>query len=107
MELMAHEMRPHDETFADAAFQTGIFSLMHVVVRQSSARMLDQVRPGPRIQAAILHFEGPLGDLLRIAQRMEDFEPVGSALPLRRCGLDPERLNALFAHAAIEVLGSA
>jgi c-di-GMP-related signal transduction protein len=107
MELMAQEMRPHDETFADAAFQTGIFSLMHVVVRQSSARMLDQVRPGPRIQAAILHFEGPLGDLLRIAQRMEDFEPVGSALPLRRCGLNPERLNALFAHAAIEVLGSA
>ena len=106
MELMAQEMRPHDDAFADVAFQTGIFSLMHVVVRQSSARMLDQIRPGPRIQAAILRFEGELGDLLRIAQRLEDFEPVASALPLRRCGLDPERLNALFARAAIEVLGS-
>jgi EAL and modified HD-GYP domain-containing signal transduction protein len=106
MELMAQEMRPHDDAFADVAFQTGIFSLMHVVVRQSSARMLDQIRPGPRVQAAILRFEGELGDLLRIAQRMEDFEPVGAALPLRRCGLDPERLNALFARAAIEVLGS-
>lgn len=107
MELMAHEMRPHDDAFADAAFQTGIFSLMHIVVRQSSERMLDQVRPGPRIQGAILGFEGELGDLLRIAQRMEDFEPVGRSLPSRRSGLDPERLNALFAHAALEILGCA
>lgn len=106
MELMAQEMRPEDDAFADAAFQTGIFSLMHVVVQQSSQAMLDQVRPGPRIREAILAREGELGDLLCIAQLMEDFEPMEMAMPLLRCGLDPDRLNALFARAAIEILGS-
>jgi EAL and modified HD-GYP domain-containing signal transduction protein len=106
MELMAQDLRPGDDAFADAAFQVGIFSLMHVVVQQSSERMLDQVRPAPRIRAAILNLEGELGDLLCIARLMEDFEAMGMALPLRRCGLDPERLNALFASAAIEILGS-
>lgn len=107
MELMACAIRPDDDAFADAAFQTGVFSLMHVVVQQTSEQLLEQVRPGARIQAAILRLDGELGDLLRVAQLMEDFEPVETAVPMRRHGLDPDRLNALFARAALEILGSA
>ncbi|HSU24127.1 MAG TPA: EAL domain-containing protein [Variovorax sp.] len=107
MELMACAIRPGDDAFADAAFQTGVFSLMHVVVQQTSEQLLEQVRPGARIQAAILRLDGELGDLLRVAQLMEDFEPVETAVPMRRHGLDPDRLNALFARAALEILGSA
>jgi hypothetical protein len=78
-----------------------------VVVQQTSEQLLEQVRPGARIQAAILRLDGELGDLLRVAQLMEDFEPVETAVPMRRHGLDPDRLNALFARAALEILGSA
>jgi EAL and modified HD-GYP domain-containing signal transduction protein len=108
MELMAQARWPGDEVLADAAFQTGIFSLMHVVTRQPREEMLAQVGAGPRIQAAILRSEGPLGDLLLIAELMEGFEPAGRAAPaaaLARCGVGFDRLSELFARATGEAIG--
>src|SRR3984957_14984760 len=40
MELAARWLRPSDEDFADAAFMTGIFSLVHVVLGSTPARGL-------------------------------------------------------------------
>ena len=104
MELMAHELEPDDDAFADAAFQTGIFSLMHVVTGQSSEQMLEQVGLSPRIESAILAFEGPLGELLLMARLMEGFEATESTHVLTRCKIDCDRLSALFARATGDAL---
>lgn len=104
MELMAQESRPDDDAFADAAFQTGIFSLMHVVTGQSSEAMLAQIALSPRVESAILAFEGPLGDLLLMARFMEGFDPTESDRVLSRCGIDCDRLSALFARATGDAL---
>ncbi|MGF6527674.1 HDOD domain-containing protein, partial [Variovorax sp. PvP013] len=106
MELMAQERWPDDDVLADAAFQTGIFSLMHVVTRQTSEELLAQTGTGPRIEAAILRLEGRLGDMLLIAQLMEGFKPVEPAQALSRCGIAFDRLSALFARATGEVITS-
>ena len=104
MELMAHELAPDDDAFADAAFQTGIFSLMHVVTGQSSEQMLAQIALSARIESAILSFEGALGDLLLMARFMEGFDPTVSDHVLARCGIDCDRLSALFARATGDAL---
>ncbi|UST52447.1 EAL domain-containing protein (plasmid) [Comamonadaceae bacterium OTU4NAUVB1] len=104
MELMADEVRPDDEVFADMAFQTGVFSLMHVVTRQPCAQLLEQIGTSACIQLAILRSEGDLGDLLRIAAIMEGFASVESSQTLARCGIGKGRLSTLFAMAATSML---
>jgi EAL and modified HD-GYP domain-containing signal transduction protein len=68
MELAARELRPSDEAFADAAFLTGIFSLVHVVLDMPPAEVLDQLKVSESIRAAIIDGEGALGMLLKISQ---------------------------------------
>lgn len=106
LELMAHESRPDDDDFADAAFQTGIFSLMHVITGQSSEQLLAQIALSPRVHSAILDQEGSLGGLLQMAQLIEGFDPRASADVVARCGLDGDKVTALFARATNETLCS-
>jgi c-di-GMP-related signal transduction protein len=68
MELAARWLRPSDEDFADAAFMTGIFSLVHVVLGTTSAETLDKLGLAPLIRDAIVEHGGALGALLRIAE---------------------------------------
>ncbi|GAB2878243.1 hypothetical protein GCM10027093_11930 [Paraburkholderia jirisanensis] len=68
MELAARLLRPGDEDFADAAFMTGIFSLVHVVVDATPAKALDKLGLSPLIRNAIVTREGEMGVLLRIAE---------------------------------------
>lgn len=104
MESMAQELWPDDEALADAAFQTGIFSLMHVVTWQSSEQLLAQLGLSLRIESAILQLDGKLGDLLVVAKLMEGFDtPASSDEVLLRCGLDAHRVTELFARATDEV----
>ncbi len=71
MELAARTLRPLDEAFADAAFMTGIFSLVHVVLDMQPAEILDKLHLAGPIRGAILGGEGELGALLGIAQAAE------------------------------------
>jgi c-di-GMP-related signal transduction protein len=71
MELAARTMRPRDEAFADAAFMTGIFSLVHVVVDMPPVEILDMLKLSAAINDAIIDGGGPLGALLRISQAAE------------------------------------
>jgi c-di-GMP-related signal transduction protein len=71
MELAARAMRPQDEVFADAAFMTGIFSLVHVVVDMPPVEILDMLKLSAAINDAIVDGHGPLGALLRISQAAE------------------------------------
>jgi EAL and modified HD-GYP domain-containing signal transduction protein len=67
MELAARWLRPSDEDFADAAFMTGIFSLVHVVLGTTPAEALDKLGLASQIRDAIVEHSGALGALLRIA----------------------------------------
>jgi EAL and modified HD-GYP domain-containing signal transduction protein len=71
MELAARVMRPLSEKFADAAFMTGIFSLVHVVVDLPPAEIMDLLKLSKEIGAAIVDGQGPLGTLLRLSQAAE------------------------------------
>ncbi|WP_434109471.1 EAL and HDOD domain-containing protein [Paraburkholderia caffeinilytica] len=68
MELAAGWLRPSDDDFADAAFMTGIFSLVHVVLGSTPASVLEKLGLAPQIRDAIVTRRGALGTLLRIAE---------------------------------------
>ncbi|WP_144154131.1 EAL and HDOD domain-containing protein [Paraburkholderia sp. BCC1885] len=67
MELAARWLRPKDEDYADAAFMTGIFSLVHVVLGTTPAEALDKLGLAAQIRDAIVEQRGALGALLKIA----------------------------------------
>jgi EAL and modified HD-GYP domain-containing signal transduction protein len=71
LELAAEMLRPADEAFSDAAFMTGIFSLVHVVLDMQPVEILDKLHLAAEIRGAILAGEGPLGALLGIARAAE------------------------------------
>ncbi|WNC95082.1 EAL domain-containing protein [Paraburkholderia sp. FT54] len=74
MELAAGRMRPGDERFADTAFITGVFSLIHVL----SARAIEDIVPRLPIhldiRQALLDRHGALGLLLNAAEAAESGE---------------------------------
>lgn len=106
LELLAESLWPEDAVLVDAAFQTGIYSLMHVVTLQPSEELLAQVGTSLRIRLAILQSEGRLGDLLQIAEFMEGFRADRPAHVLTRHGLCTARIGTLFARATGEILSS-
>ncbi|MDG0022688.1 EAL domain-containing protein [Trinickia sp. Y13] len=72
MELAASRVRPHDERFADAAFMTGVFSLVHVLLGEATpGDALAHIGLVPEIADAIVHRAGPLGAMLAIAEAAE------------------------------------
>ncbi|CAB3788403.1 Cyclic di-GMP phosphodiesterase CdgJ [Paraburkholderia ultramafica] len=68
MELAASWLRPSDNDFADAAFMTGIFSLVHVVLGSKPRVVLEKLGLAPHIREAIVSGSGELGTLLRLAE---------------------------------------
>lgn len=68
MELAASWLRPSDDGFADAAFMTGIFSLVHVVLDSTPRAVLEKLGLAPQIREAIVDGTGELGALLRVAE---------------------------------------
>jgi c-di-GMP-related signal transduction protein len=109
MELAARWLRPKDEDFADAAFMTGIFSLVHVVLGTTPAEALDKLGLAAQIRDAIVERSGALGALLNIAaaadQGMDEHvDPAAIAasadVPPGFAALTPEVLAELNLSAA-------
>lgn len=71
MELAARSLNPKNPDFADAAFMTGIFSLVHVLVGSTPAHTLDRLGLAREISEAVDGYHGDLGTLLRIATAAE------------------------------------
>lgn len=71
MEVVALHLRPDDPRLADAAFITGIFSLVHVVFGTSQQEVVDMLRLSPAIRSAILDETGELGMLLALSKASE------------------------------------
>jgi EAL and modified HD-GYP domain-containing signal transduction protein len=82
MELAARVLRPSDDSFADSAFMTGIFSLVHVVLDMPAAEALTRLSLSEAIREAIVDGRGPLGVLLRISQAADrgDIPEVDASL---------------------------
>jgi c-di-GMP-related signal transduction protein len=109
MELAARWLRPSDEDFADAAFMTGIFSLVHVVLGTTPAEALDKLGLASQIRDAIVEQSGALGALLKIAaaadqgadERMDAASIAASdEAPAGFAALTPEVLAELNLSAA-------
>jgi EAL and modified HD-GYP domain-containing signal transduction protein len=105
MELAASWLRPADGEFADAAFMTGIFSLVHVVVGSTPAAVLEKLGLAPQIREAIVTGCGPLGALLRIAEAAGEgadaaLIAAGPDVPAGFAALTPEVLAELNLSAA-------
>ncbi|MBW0450514.1 EAL domain-containing protein [bacterium M00.F.Ca.ET.228.01.1.1] len=88
MELAAGWMRPSDDEFADAAFMTGIFSLVHVLLGSTPKAVLEKLGLAPQIRDAIVERRGALGMLLRIAEAAG--EGADAASIARDCDAPPE-----------------
>ncbi|MBN3857623.1 EAL domain-containing protein [Paraburkholderia sp. Ac-20340] len=71
MELAARSLAPNDADFADAAFMTGIFSLVHVLVGSTPANTLERLGLSVEISEAVDGQRGELGTLLRVAEAAE------------------------------------
>jgi c-di-GMP-related signal transduction protein len=109
MELAARWLRPSEEDFADAAFMTGIFSLVHVVLGTTPAEALDKLGLASQIRDAIVEQSGALGALLKIAaaadqgadERMDAASIAASdEAPAGFAALTPEVLAELNLSAA-------
>ncbi|WP_322049005.1 EAL and HDOD domain-containing protein [Paraburkholderia sp. J67] len=71
MELAARSLAPNDADFSDAAFMTGIFSLVHVLVGSTPADTLERLGLSTEISEAVDGQRGELGMLLRVAEAAE------------------------------------
>jgi c-di-GMP-related signal transduction protein len=71
MELAVERLAEADRTTVDAAFLTGVFSLVDVVFGDSLERTLEDLTLSPAIRAAILRREGVLGALLSTVVALE------------------------------------
>jgi len=101
MELAASWLRPSDGDFADAAFMTGIFSLVHVVLDSTPRAVLEKLGLAPQIREAIVTHEGELGALLRIAEVAgEGRDPAPLAAAAGFTALTPDVLSELNLSAA-------
>lgn len=104
LELAAGVLCPGDEALADAAYMTGIFSLVHVVLDMQPAEILDKLHLAAEIRTAILSGVGPLGTLLGVARASERGDaPAIDASRLAQPGLNaltPAMLAKLQVEAA-------
>lgn len=104
MELAVTELYPDNESMADSAFQTGMFSLMHVVTQQTSEALIEQLPVRPEVRDAILHHTGELGYLLQLAEVLEGTTHVDGGSTRRLSGtpaLRHETAMRLYSEAAI------
>jgi c-di-GMP-related signal transduction protein len=89
MELAARWLRPWDEELPDAAFMTGIFSLVHVVLGTTLADVIDELKLSRPIREAIVDGGGMLGALLTIAQAAERGDAAAELADVARAGAEP------------------
>ena len=98
MELLALETVSQEE--ADEAFVVGIFSLLNVMLRMPMEDALDLLNVPEGVRAALLHREGFLGDLLKLAEACESsddeaFHDAASTLHLSSAQINGAHLQAL------------
>lgn len=71
MELLASELRPSDNAFADQAFMAGIMSLMPALMGQPITEIVAHLGIATAVRDAVCEGTGMLGNLLKLAEASE------------------------------------
>lgn len=74
LELIALKLEPHNRRQAEIAFTVGIMSLMDSLFSLPMADILEQIPVVDAVGEALLHRRGPYGDMLRLAEHMEQLD---------------------------------
>lgn len=97
LELMAEKVRPGDHNMANIAFTVGIMSLMDALFAMPMEDILKQLLVVDDVRNALLFRSGVYGDMLRLAECIEQINTSGPLLAplLKRLQLTTEQLYAL------------
>lgn len=89
MELLAQRLRPGQRHVADIAFTVGIMSLMDALFCVPMADLVEQIPVSEEVSQALLGRTGFFGELLRLAESIEQMEDgAGAVLPTLRALAD-------------------
>ena len=86
MELLVERLHPEHKDQRDAAFITGLMSVVPAALGMSMADMLAQIAVGKDVRAALAHRQGTLGQLLALIQRYDDNDVAGTQALLASFG---------------------
>ena len=86
MELLVERLHPEQQHQRDAAFITGLMSVVPAALGMSMADMLAQIAVGKDVRAALTHRQGELGQLLALIQRYDDNDVEGTLALLAAFG---------------------
>ncbi|MFC5458646.1 EAL and HDOD domain-containing protein [Massilia niabensis] len=81
LELLAQRLRPGQPRVADIAFTVGIMSLMDALFCVPMADLVEQIPVSEEVANALLHRRGFFGELLRLAESIEQMEDGASMMP--------------------------
>ncbi|SFU27327.1 EAL and HDOD domain-containing protein [Pseudoduganella namucuonensis] len=85
LELLAHKLRPSQRNVADTAFTVGIMSLMDTLFGIPMSEILTQIPVNDEVQDALMYRGGFFGDLLKLAECIEQIEDMeGHIVPTLR-----------------------
>ncbi len=82
MELLAQRLRPGQRQVADVAFTVGIMSLMDALFSVPMADLVEQIPVSDEVAAALVKRSGFFGELLRLAESLEQMEEDEALLPV-------------------------
>ncbi len=97
--LVARDEGPGAQDLRDRAFLAGMLSLADVLLGRSLEELAQELHVHEDIRAALQREPGGLGDLLSLAERLEQADFAGVEETLVRAGLDVPRLRRSQADA--------
>jgi c-di-GMP-related signal transduction protein len=71
MELIARQMRPGDQEYADRSFMAGILSLLDVLLDVPLPEVLARMNMDEEIEAVLLKRSGQMGEMLALCEKLE------------------------------------
>jgi c-di-GMP phosphodiesterase len=80
LELMAARIKPGNRDMAEVAFTVGIMSLMDALFASSMDKILEQIPVTNAVSTALLTRSGVYGEMLRLAEYMENLDKSGPLL---------------------------
>jgi len=80
LELMANKIKPGNRNMADIAFTVGIMSLMDALFASPMEKILEQIPVTDAVGDALLSRTGIFGDMLNLAEYIENMEIAGTLL---------------------------
>lgn len=97
LELMARKLKPGNNAVADIGFTVGIMSLMDTLFGASMDKILEQISVAADVRDALLNRVGFYGEILQLAEYIENIEEYGAPLTaaLENLQLTSEDMNAM------------